>query len=62
MEHKTGKWICKDTAGDWNYYCYGTGRSWQEYQCSNCKFISEGTRWNYCPQCGTKMVIDDEAD
>ena len=55
-EQKTGEWIDKGWNGEWQYQMDGRGRSWHEWQCSECNHITKGAKWNFCPNCGVRMV------
>lgn len=54
-ERKRGKWIDKGWNGDWQYQTDGRGRSWHEWQCSECNDITKGAKWDFCPNCGADM-------
>lgn len=53
-ERKKGKWIDRGWSGD------GRGNSWHEWECSECKHITKGAKWNFCPNCGADMREDAE--
>lgn len=55
-ERKKGKWIDRGWSGD------GRGNSWHEWECSECKHITKGAKWNFCPNCGADMREDGKAD
>lgn len=55
-QRKKGKWIDRGWSGD------GRGNSWHEWECSECKHITKGAKWNFCPNCGADMREDGEAD
>lgn len=55
IESKRGKWIDKGWNGDWQFQTDGRGNCWHEWECSECEFITEGAKWNYCPNCGARM-------
>ena len=48
-ERKKGKWIDRGWSGD------GRGNSWHEWECSECKHITKGAKWDFCPNCGADM-------
>ena len=48
-ERKKGKWIDRGWSGD------GRGNSWHEWECSECKHITKGAKWHFCPNCGADM-------
>ena len=48
-ERKKGKWIDRGWSGD------GRGNSWHEWECSECKHITKGAKWDFCPNCGARM-------
>lgn len=50
-ERKKGKWIDRGWSGD------GRGNSWHEWECSECKHITKGAKWDFCPNCGADMRI-----
>lgn len=55
-ERKTGRWI-EQNNHDWEYS--------KEYRCSECGkqrlvTIPKGWNWNYCPNCGARMVNENE--
>ena len=49
-ERKKGKWIDRGWSGD------GRGNSWHEWECSECKHITKGAKWDFCPHCGADMT------
>lgn len=54
VPQKTGKWIKKIIPSTLGYY---------ECECSECGHIwqyREVLNWNYCPNCGAKMGVDEE--
>ena len=48
-QRKKGKWIDRGWSGD------GRGNSWHEWECSECKHITKGAKWDFCPNCGADM-------
>lgn len=48
-QRKKGKWIDRGWSGD------GRGNSWHEWECSECKHITKGAKWDFCPNCGARM-------
>lgn len=55
-QRKKGKWIDRGWSGD------GRGNSWHEWECSECKHITKGAKWDFCPHCGADMREDGEAN
>ena len=53
-QRKKGKWIDRGWSGD------GRGNSWHEWECSECKHITKGAKWDFCPNCGADMREDGE--
>lgn len=51
-QRKKGKWIDRGWSGD------GRGNSWHEWECSECKHITKGAKWDFCPNCGADMRED----
>ena len=51
-ERKKGEWIDRGWSGD------GRGNSWHEWECSECKHITKGAKWDFCPNCGADMRKD----
>ena len=47
-ERKIGKWICEPHPNwsKWGIYIV---------KCSECEFSDGAWKWNYCPNCGSKM-------
>ena len=56
---KHGRWIDKGWNGDWQFQTDGRGNSWHEWECSECEFITKGAKWNFCPNCGARMDLDE---
>lgn len=55
IEPKHGKWIDKGWHGDWQFETDGRGNCWHEYECSECGFHNQGSKSNFCPNCGVDM-------
>ena len=53
-QRKKGKWIDRGWSGD------GRGNSWHEWECSECKHITKGAKWDFCPNCGAEMTEKSE--
>lgn len=58
QEQKTGYWkVVSDVYGDNSYIC----------ECSECKdtvwvYKDADRRWNYCPNCGARMVESEDKE
>ena len=54
-DRPVGEWIDKGWKGDWQFETDGRGNCLYEYECSECGVRNNGSKSNYCPNCGAKM-------